>query len=196
MPAPPDLTPPWTAAWTGEQAFRMQPSRDFPGLMELDQKQAPGVGEPIFAAIHVTRQRRGVIDQLCHVCGRPTPPGDRYIFPTASGGLVTLHDGGQQYGCNVPPMHLACAERAARDCPHLARVREPPLACTADEGRVIHRTDVTPGLEHLARTLPPGQAVVFSCYRLYGDAFTTKVVAARAAWEQASRARRRSRNGD
>ena len=196
MPQPPDLKPPWTAAWTGEQAFRVQPSRDFPGMMELDQKQAPGEGEPIFAAIHVTRQRRGIIDQICHVCGRPTTPGDRCIFPAASGGLVRLHDGSEQYGCNVPPMHLACARRASRDCPHLAKVREPPLACTADEGRVIHRTDVTPGLEHLAAGLPPGQAVVFSCYRLFGDAFTAQVIAARAAWEQASRARRQApRNG-
>jgi hypothetical protein len=195
MKAPPGLTPPWTAAWTGEQAFRVQPSRDFPGLLELDQKQAPGEGEPIFAAIHVTRQRRGMADLICHVCGKLTAPGDRYIFPAASGGLVTLHDGGQQYGCNVPPMHRACAERAARECPHLAKVDEPPLACDADEGRLIHRTDVTPGLEALARTLPPGQEVVFSCYRLYGDAFTAKVIAARAEWEQASRDRRKPRDG-
>lgn len=191
MSAPPGLKPPWTAAWTGETAFRIQPSRDFPGLMELDQRQAQGEGEPIFAAIHVTRQRRGMVDLVCHVCGQPTAPGDRYIFPAASGGLVTLHDGGQQYGCNVPPMHRACAERAARECPHLAKIDEPPLACGQDEGRVIHRTDVTPGLETLAAGLPPGQEVVFSCYRLYGDGFTAQVVAAREAWEAASKARRR-----
>ena len=49
---------PWSVAWTGEQAFRVQPSKDFPGLLELDQRQDPGSGEPIFAAVHVTRIER------------------------------------------------------------------------------------------------------------------------------------------
>lgn len=182
--------PPWSAAWTGEQAFRLQPSRDFPGFLEVDQKQAPGVGEPLFAAIHVTRQRRGMVDLLCHVCGEPTSPSDRWIFPAASGGLVTLHDGSELYGCNVPPMHHACAASAAQVCPHLAKVAEVPLRCTADEGRLIHRTDVTPGMEALARTIPLGAQVVFSCYRLYGPEFTAEVIAAREAWERAVRARR------
>jgi hypothetical protein len=183
---------PWSVAWSGEQAFRLQPSRDFPGLMELDQKQAPGVGEPLFAAVHVTRQRRGMVDLLCHVCGKPTTPGDRYIFPVASGGLVTLHDGSQQYGCNVPPIHHACTTRALGACPHLSRLAEQPLRCTGDDGRLIHRTDVTPGLEALAATLPKGVEVVFSCYRLYGADFTRAVIAARAEWDRLTRSRRQS----
>jgi hypothetical protein len=184
---------PWSVAWTGEQSFRLQPSADFPGMVELDQKQAIGVGEPLFAAIHVTRQRRGLADFICHVCGKPTTREDRYIFPTASGGLVTLHDGSQQYGCNVPPMHRTCALRARHACPHLGKVDEPPLRCTRDEGRLIHRTDVTPGLEALAAQLPAGQDVVLSCYRLYGPEFTAKVVKARSDWEAAAKARRRAR---
>jgi hypothetical protein len=181
---------PWSAAWTGEQSFRLQPSVDFPGLMEVDQREAPGVGEPLFAAIHVNRQRRGMVDLLCHVCGKPTKPNDRYIFPTASGGLVTLHDGSQQYGCNVPPMHRTCTVRAAHACPHLLKVAEPPLRCTRDAGRLIYRTDVAPGMEALAETFPPDLEVVFSCYRLYCPEFTAKVVAARAAWEQICSTRR------
>ncbi|CAN5562201.1 hypothetical protein BH10PSE5_BH10PSE5_36580 [soil metagenome] len=192
MPGTAEFEVPWSAAWSGEQSFRVQPSRDFPGLMELEQKQAQGVGEPLFAAIHVTRQRRGMVDLLCHVCGKPTSADDRYIFPVASGGLVTLHDGSQQYGCNVPPIHGACAERAAVACPHLSRLIEPPLRCSADEGRVIHRTDVTPGLEALAKTLPSGVEVVFSCYRLYGPDFTLTVMAAREAWDRQVRARRQA----
>ncbi len=132
-------------------------------MMELDQKQAPGFGEPLFAAVHVTRQRRGMVDLLCHACGKPTPPQDRYIFPVASGGLVTLQDGSQQYGCNVPPIHYACTARALEACPHLSRLMERPLKCSPEEGRLIHRTDVTRGLEALAASLPPGQEVVFSC---------------------------------
>jgi hypothetical protein len=185
---------PWSVAWSGEQAFRVQPSRDFPGKLELDQKEAPGVGEPVFAAVRVTRQRRGMADLLCHVCGAPTTAQDRYVFPTASGGLVTLHDGSQQYGCNVPPMHLACAERARAVCPHLSRIDEPPLRCDADEGRLIARTDITPGLEAIAAQLPTGAEVVLSCYRLYGPDFTGKVVEARAQWEAAAKARRRERS--
>jgi len=185
---------PWSAAWSGEQSFSLSPSTDFPGLLELDQAQAPGIGEPIFGAMNATRLRRGMIDLLCHVCGKPTDRHNRYIFPVASGGLVTLLDGSQQYGCNVPPMHRACAIRAVHACPHLAKVREPPLRCTRDEGRLIHRTDVTPGLEALARTLPPNLEVVFSCYRLYGPEFTAKVMASRTAWEHATR-KARARGG-
>ena len=183
---------PWSVAWSGEQAFRLQPSSDFPGMVELDQKQAPGVGEPLFAAVHVTRQRRGIVDLLCHVCGEPTPPDDRYIFPVASGGLVTLHDGTQQYGCNVPPIHHACTARALEACPHLSRLSERPLRCSADDGRVIYRTDVTPGLEALAATLPQGQDVVFSCYRFYDPELTRQVIAARDEWEEQARARRQA----
>ncbi len=186
---------PWSVAWSGEQQFRLQRSLDFPGLLELDQKEAPGEGEPLFASIHVTRHRRGMVDLLCHICGKATDAKDRYIFPTASGGLVTLHDGTQQYGCNVPPMHRACTLRALHACPHLIKIDEPPLRCSRDEGRLIHRTDVTPGLEAIASQLPPNVEVVFSCYRLYGPEFTARVEAARAAWATASRARRSARRG-
>ena len=185
---------PWSAAWSGEQAFSVDPSADFPGMLELNQRQARGIGEPLFGAMNATRLRRGMIDLLCHVCGKPTTRHDRFIFPVASGGLVTLLDGSQQYGCNVPPMHRACTVRASHACPHLAKVREPPLRCGRDEGRLIHRTDVTPGLEAVARTLPAGVEVVLSCYRLYDPEFTAKVLAARAAWE-AGVARRRAGAG-
>jgi hypothetical protein len=178
-------------AWTAEQAFRVQPSDDFPGLLELDQRQAPGEGEPNFAAVHVTRQRRGMIDLLCHICGRPTTPGDRWVFPVASGGFVTMTDGSVGWGCNVPPVHGACAEIARSECPHLSHLAEAPLRCDADdEGRLIHRTDVTPGLEAIAAQMPPGREVVFSCYRLYGAAFSARVQQARADWERTAKARR------
>lgn len=183
---------PWSVAWSGEQSFRVIPSQEHPGLLELDQKEASGVGEPLFAAIHVSRHRRAMAGFLCHVCGRPTEPRDRWIFPTASGGLVTLHDGTEQYGCNVSPMHRACTVRAGHACPHLGKIQEPPLRLGRDEGRLIHRTDVTPGLEAIAKGLPEGQ-VIFSYYRLYGPEFTQKVLAARRSWEAESRARRSAR---
>ena len=90
-------------------------------------------------------------------------------------------------------MHRACALRARHACPHLAKVDEPPLRCTADDGRLIYRTDVVPGMEALAATLPANLDVIFSCYRLYGLAFTRKVMDARARWAEASRDRRQAR---
>ncbi|MBR7620952.1 hypothetical protein JKL49_16275 [Phenylobacterium sp. 20VBR1] len=184
---------PWSAAWSGEASFTVGPSTDFPGFLELNQAQAPGKGEPLFGAMNATRLRRGMVDLLCHVCGRPTVRQDRYIFPVASGGLVTLLDGSQQYGCNVPPMHRACALRASHACPHLGKVSEAPLRCTRDEGRLIHRTDITPGLEGVVHLLPKGVDVVLSCYRLYGDEFTAKVLAARESWEKVTMDRRARR---
>jgi hypothetical protein len=187
---------PWSAAWSGEQSFRLQHSRDFPGMVEVDQIDRPGVGEPLFAAIHVSRHRRAMVDQLCHVCGKPTLKRDRYMFPIASGDLVTMHDGSQQYGCNVPPLHLACARRAARQCPHLGKLYDQPVPCPPSGGRLIHRTDVVPGMEGLAATIAPGQEVVFTCYRLFDPDFTRRVIRLRREWDQAQRARlARARSG-
>lgn len=166
---------PWSVSWTGEQSFELKPSRDFPGLTDLVQMHNPGVGAPAFAAVHVTRQRLGMANHLCHVCGRPTPKRDRYLFPVQSGGFVALADGAVRYGGNVPPVHLACAKKAQRLCPHLSGSLAPPVPFPRDEGRLVQRTDVVPGMEALAKTLPAGLEIVFSCYRLYGPEFTRHV---------------------
>ena len=179
---------PWSVAWSGEQAFRLQKSVLFPGMIELSQAERPGEGVPIFGAVHVDRQRRGLAEHLCHVCGQPTLARDRWIFPVASGGMVTLAEGGERYGGNVPPVHEACARRAQRQCPHLRAAMARPVACPADEGRLIWRTDVVPGMEQLAKSFPMGLEVVMSCYRLYGEAFSRKV--ARLRREEAARGRR------
>jgi len=183
-------TVPWSAAWSGETAFALQPSLDFPGMTEVAQIERPGVGDPLFAAVHVTRQRRGLARHLCHVCGGETRVGDRWMFPVASGGFVTLHDGTVGYGCNVPPMHRACAFKAASRCPHLGHLAETPFRPPPEDGRLIWRTDVVPGMEALAATYPPGMEIVFSCYRLFGPAFAAAVEGRRAAWERETRARR------
>lgn len=178
---------PWSVAWSGEQDFGLRKSVLFPGMIELTQAERPGRGVPIFGAMHVDRQRRGLAEQLCHVCGAPTPPRDRWIFPAASGGMVTLAEGGERYGGHVPPVHEACARRAQRQCPHLKMAMARPVACPAEEGRLIWRTDVVPGMEKLAQSFPAGVEVVMSCYRLYGEAFSRKV--ARLRREEAARGR-------
>ena len=181
---------PWSAAWSGESSFALAPSLDFPGLTEVCQIERPGTGEPLFAAVHVTRQRLGLAGHLCHVCGETTDPSDRWMFPVASGGFVTLHDGTVGYGCNVPPMHRACAARAAAQCPHLNRLAETPFAAPPEDGRLIQRTDVVPGMEALAATHPPALEIVYSCYRLFSPAFADVVRGRREAWEREARERR------
>jgi hypothetical protein len=163
---------PWSVAWTGEQEFNIQMSDDFPGLLEVVQVQRQCVGSPKFAAQHVMRHRIGMAAHLCHVCGGPTPKRDRYIFPVQSGGFVTMPDGSPRYAGNVPPVHLKCARLGQQLCPHLSHTQGEPILYPAENSRLMPRTDVVPGMEALAQTLPSYLKVVYSCFRLYGPRFT------------------------
>ena len=166
---------PWSVSWSGEQAYELQLSEDFPGLVDLVQLQRQGEGTPRFAALHVSRHRIGMVGHKCHVCGKPTPRGDRYIFPKESGGFVIMPDESRRYAGNVPPVHLSCAHRAQKLCPHLSRAYAQPVAFPSEESRLIERTDAVPGMEALAKTFPPGLRIVFTCYRLYGPRFSKRV---------------------
>jgi ferredoxin len=172
---------PWSVSWTGEEKFDLVESVDFPGLVDLVQVERPKEGSPKFAALHVSRHRLGMVNHLCHVCGRRTLKYDRYLFPVQSGGFVTMSDESTRYAGNVPPVHSRCAERAARLCPHLSHAFAEKVAFPAEETRLMPRLDVVEGMEELAKTLPKGLKVVFSCFRLHGPAFTRKVQAMRAA---------------
>jgi ferredoxin len=172
---------PWTVSWTAEQKFDIKLSDDFPGLVDLVQAQNPGDGLPRFAAMHITRHRLGIAYHFCHICGRRTLARDRYIFPVQSGGFVTMPDESQRYAGNVPPVHLACAKRAARLCPHLRHTAGAAVPYPSEDSRLMQRTDIMPGMEQLAKTLPRGLKIVFSCYRLYGPRFTRQVERLRAA---------------
>ena len=166
---------PWTVSWTGEDSFKLRPSEDFPGLTDLVQVAHPGEGKPKFAALHVGRQRAGLASHLCHVCGRRTLARDRYIFPVDSGGFVTLSDKSRRYAGTVPPLHLACARRAQRLCPHLGHAYAQPTAYPSEESTLMPRPDVPEGMEEIARTLQPGLRVVFSCFLLFGPRFSERV---------------------
>ncbi len=166
---------PWTSAWSGESSYRLESSSDFPGLTEVVQAEEQGKGSPLFAAMHITRHRRAMVQHLCHVCGRPTPRRDRFLFPLQSGGMVPMGDGSIRYGGNVPPVHLSCAVKAQKLCPHLGSRAGKPVPFPKEEGRLVQRTDVQPGLEALASALSPRGDVVLSCYRLHGEAFTRLV---------------------
>jgi hypothetical protein len=166
---------PWSVAWTGEQKFNIQISDDFPGRLEVVQVERQGEGTPKFAAQHVTRHRRGMADHLCHVCGRPTPKGDRFIFPVQYGGFVTMPDDSIRYAGNVPPVHQRCAKLGLQLCPHLSHNSAEPVAYPSEESRLMPRPDIVPGMEALARMLPSDLKVIFGCYRLYGHRFTKLV---------------------
>ncbi len=129
----------------------------------------------MFAAQHVMRHRLGMKLHFCHVCGRRTLRGDRYIFPVQSGGFVTMEDGSPRFAGNVPPVHLSCSKKAQRLCPHLSHMVSPPLAYPSEDSWLLPRPDVVPGMEPLAKKLPPGLNVVFSAYRLYGPRFSKLV---------------------
>ena len=166
---------PWTVSWTGEEGFELQNSSDFPGLVDLVQLQRPGEGLPKFKALHVTRMRLGLARHICHVCGRPTTRNDRYLLPVQSGGFVAVGDDPFRYAANVPPLHLACSERAQRLCPHLGKATIPPVAYPGEDSQLLPRRDVVEGMEELAKTFAPGLPVVFSCLRLFGPRFSRKI---------------------
>jgi hypothetical protein len=171
---------PWSVAWTSEDSYSLAPDPDFRGLLEVVQSESLGVGTPRFAANHLGRNRRGLLHNLCHVCGGRTEGADRWLFPADSGGFVTMPDGSLLYAANVPPVHKACGERAARLCPHLSRRYARPVRFPADEdSRVFPRTDIRPGLEMVRALLPPGQLAVLGCFRLFGPRFSSAVAAMR-----------------
>jgi len=105
-----------------------------PGFLEVDRNRRLGWVSRLFAAIHVTRQRRGMVDLSATSAERPPPPMTAGSSPRRPAASFTLHDGSQQYGCNVPPMTPRCAATAAEACPHLVRWPRVPLRCSADEG--------------------------------------------------------------
>ena len=171
---------PWSVAWSAEQEFSLQMSDDFPGLLEVVQTELQGQGAPQFAAQHVSRHRAGMADHLCHVCGKRTSRRDRYLFPVQSGGFVTLPDDSIRYAGNVPPVHLKCAKIGKQLCPHLSHTQGEPVAYPSEDSRLMPRPDIVPGLEALARTMPPNVKIVYGCYRLYGPRFTRLVQRLRA----------------
>ena len=92
-----------------------------------------------------------------------------------SGGFVAVGDDPFRYAANVPPLHLACAAKAQRLCPHLGQATIPPVAYPGEDSVLLPRRDVVEGMEALAKTFAPGLPVVFSCLRLFGPRFSRKI---------------------
>lgn len=168
-------TVPWTAAWSAEQRFAVAPSRSFPGAVEIIQIEAPGQGEPIFSGMHVMRQRRGLMGHLCQVCGRPAPVGDRKLFPMTTG-IFVGEGAARLYASHMPVVHAACAEKAAKACPHLRALSAKPVDYPEDEpGEIKREMNAPPAMAPLAQKLPPGVRAIWSYYRVFGPRFTALV---------------------
>ncbi|WP_459678363.1 hypothetical protein [Acidisoma sp. 7E03] len=166
---------PWSVAWSTEQAFRLRPSRQFPGWVDLVQQERPGFGAPKFAEMNLSRQRRAMRDHLCHVCGGRTEPQDRHLFPGATGGFVTLGAAERRYASTVPAVHGACGQQALRLCPHLGRMAARPMAYPREPSLLRPTPEVPDGMAEVARSLPSHLPVVYSLVRIYGPRFSARV---------------------
>lgn len=78
----------------------------------------PGRGTPHFTGVHVLRQRQAMLRMLCQVCGTSTlgRPDGRTLFLVRSPSGTPLQEGELT---TAPPVHVACAEQAIRQCPPL-----------------------------------------------------------------------------
>ena len=174
-------TVPWVAPWSGEAEFELAPSVSFPGRVELVQICSPGSGAPVLDGMHVMRQRQGLLEHLCHVCGRPTARHDRWLFPTVTGHFTPCKDGSLRYASHLPPSHLACARTAQQLCPHLRQAGAQPVRFPDKPGEIACETNAPPKMAELAKGLPPGLKVIFSYYRVHTASFSRQVMRLRAA---------------
>ena len=170
---------PWVVPWSGEARFGIARSSVFEGLLEATQAERPGEGTPMPSGMNIMRQRRGVVEFLCHVCGEKTPVRDRYLFPVATGAFLKVK-GRTRYVSHLPPTHRGCAERAQRLCPHLSATYAKPSAFPLEVGTIGPEMSVPENLSHLLDGLPPGVPVAFGYYRVFGEGFTRLVQRLRA----------------
>ena len=122
-------TTPWIVSWTAEHRFEVRPCRWAGGAPAVWQPFAPGEGvlafkpgadpvpsTPMFTSPHVVRQRHAIASMLCSLCGEPTGNDDAWWFGFGSAVRVL---GKYAFTTAEPPLHKACAEHAAGECPRL-----------------------------------------------------------------------------
>lgn len=168
------LNIPWVVPWSGEEAFGFQRSSMFEGLLELTQAERPGVGRPAPSGMNVMRQRRGVVELRCHVCGEPTPEDDRYLFPVVTGAFLKIR-GGTRYVSHLPPTHRKCAERAQTLCPHLRARFARPVPFPKDKGFVAPERSLPDNLRLIAAQMQAPGPLAYGYYRIFGEGFTRVV---------------------
>ncbi|UED88207.1 hypothetical protein K4G22_02405 [Streptomyces profundus] len=95
--------------------------RDRHGVLWARLTEAPGEGRPNFRALHTSRQRRSMLEQLCQVCGGPASRSSRGVLFL----LQRPEPGEEPTGwpeetlSTKPPICEPCATLATHHCPHL-----------------------------------------------------------------------------
>ena len=125
---------PWVTSWTEEPFLGVRPCPTVGGRLAVHQAQRAGEGRPQYSRNHLVRQRRSVAEMLCPMCGQPSTEADRWTQTarrTSVGAmrvrglgellLRELKDAAVVIDAGaIAPLHLACAERSMRQCPHLS----------------------------------------------------------------------------
>jgi hypothetical protein len=124
---------PWVTSWTEETIVGVRPCPTVGGRPALVQTEGAGCDRPVYSQNHLVRQRRTVLDMLCPMCGRPTPPEDRWTQVARQTSAGRLRRDGKAPRLareiedrrvvidagSIAPLHKACVERSLRYCPHL-----------------------------------------------------------------------------
>lgn len=109
---------PYAASWTAEEQFYIGRCPYF-GRSAIMQRDAPGVGKPIFGKPHACRQRELIARRLCDLCHRPLKLRTK---------VSLSHARPQPHGANgwailqvEPLLHRECAIISMQHCPSLRR---------------------------------------------------------------------------
>lgn len=129
----PGVDVPWVTTWSQERVAGVAPCPEARGRLAIQQEDKPGFGRPIYSENHLVRQRASVARMLCPMCGAATAEGDRWSLTATAETAGSLRARGlshllppeaadAQFVLNagaIAPLHLACAERSSKECPHL-----------------------------------------------------------------------------
>lgn len=93
--------------------------RDQNGVLWQRCPSRPGLGRPIFGAIHPLRQRRAMRRLLCSICGGPPDRTDLGVLWVLRDFRDDWPDWPEGMGAVEPPVCLPCARLSIRLCPAL-----------------------------------------------------------------------------
>lgn len=97
--------------------------RDSHGVLWQRYPLAMYQGEPYFAKVHPSRQRRCMVRRLCQVCGNAASlDSDGWLWLVTHEDAARLRAGGEQRVRTAnPPVCTRCSELARDLCPHLLK---------------------------------------------------------------------------
>lgn len=144
---------PWVAAGSQERPLtprlRLAPGRrgiafdieaatdrdDWGALLHPGRLPARGDrGEPLYSTLHLLRQRRAMLDELCQICGGPAGADERGVLWLLDDTVAGQAPGWPEDAITMhPPVCARCAPAAVAECHALldgytaVRVRDPQL---------------------------------------------------------------------